>query len=83
MDEYLETWKNSITAKTTDFMVDEETGRAVVEDGPATIGGNDKLDRKAYEEWPLDGFVTLRTWLVPWKLPSSQVDYENKKRAPE
>ena len=40
MDEYLETWKNSITAKTTDFMVDEETGRAVVEDGArATIGG--------------------------------------------
>lgn len=57
MDEYLETWKNSITAKTTDFMVDEETGRAVVEDGrPGDHWRHDNSqDRKAYEEWPADG----------------------------
>ncbi len=40
MDAYLETWKNSITAKTTDFMLDEETGKAAVADGArVTIGG--------------------------------------------
>ncbi len=40
MDSYLEVWKSKITAMTTDFMVDEDTGRAAVQDGSrATIGG--------------------------------------------
>lgn len=40
MEEYLDIWKNNITAKTTDFLVDEESGRAVVADGArVTIGG--------------------------------------------
>lgn len=40
LDEYMELWKNNITARTTDFVVDEETGRAVLADGAyVTVGG--------------------------------------------
>lgn len=40
LDEYLELWKNNITAKTTDFVVDEETGKAILPDGArVTVGG--------------------------------------------
>ncbi|MCI8576352.1 MAG: DNA polymerase III subunit alpha [Lachnospiraceae bacterium] len=40
LEEYLETWKSSITAKTSDFLVDEETGEAIVKDNDrVTIGG--------------------------------------------
>ncbi len=40
LEEYADTWKNHITAKTTDFIVDEESGHAKVQDGTrVTIGG--------------------------------------------
>ena len=40
MEEYEALWSKYITAKTTDFYLDEETHRTVVEDGSrATIGG--------------------------------------------
>jgi len=40
MEEYMDTWKKSITAKTTDFIVDEESGRALVDDSAhVTVGG--------------------------------------------
>ncbi len=40
LEEYLETWKSSITAKTSDFLVDEESGEAIVKDNDrVTIGG--------------------------------------------
>lgn len=40
MEEYMETWKSSITAKTSDFLVDEESGEAVVHDNDrVTVGG--------------------------------------------
>ena len=40
LEEYLELWKNSVTAQTADFAVDEETGHAKVVDGSrVTIGG--------------------------------------------
>lgn len=40
MEEYESLWSKYITAKTTDFYLDEETHRTVVEDGSrATIGG--------------------------------------------
>ncbi|MCD8225559.1 MAG: DNA polymerase III subunit alpha [Clostridiales bacterium] len=40
LDEYLDIWNKSVTAKTADFIVDEETGRAVVTDGEiVTVGG--------------------------------------------
>jgi DNA polymerase-3 subunit alpha len=40
LESYMNTWKNNITATTADFMLDEETGKANVEDGTTqTIGG--------------------------------------------
>ncbi len=81
MDEYLETWKNSITAKTTDFMVDEETGRAVVEDGArATIGGMItarivKLTKNGQQM----AFVTLEDMVGSVEVIVFPRDYENKK----
>lgn len=82
MDEYLETWKNSITAKTTDFMVDEETGKAVVEDGArATIGGmitakTVKLTRNGQQM----AFVTLEDMVGSVEVIVFPRDYENKKQ---
>ena len=82
MDEYLETWKNSITAKTTDFMVDEETGRAVVEDGArATIGGmitarTVKLTKNGQQM----AFVTLEEMVGSVDVIVFPRDYENKKQ---
>ena len=82
MDEYLETWKNSITAKTTDFMVDEETGRAVVEDGArATIGGmitarTVKLTKNGQQM----AFVTLEDMVGSVEVIVFPWDYENKKQ---
>ena len=82
MDEYLETWKNSITAKTTDFMVDEETGRAVVEDGArATIGGmitarTVKLTKNGQQM----AFVTLEDMVGSVEVIIFPRDYENKKQ---
>lgn len=81
MDEYLETWKNSITAKTTDFIVDEETGRAVVEDGArATIGGmitarTVKLTKNGQQM----AFVTLEDMVGSVEVIVFPRDYENKK----
>ena len=82
MDEYLETWKNSITAKTTDFMVDEETGRAVVEDGAReTIGGmitarTVKLTKNGQQM----AFVTLEDMVGSVEVIVFPRDYENKKQ---
>ena len=82
MDEYLETWKNSITAKTTDFMVDEETGRAVVEDcARATIGGmitarTVKLTKNGQQM----AFVTLEDMVGSVEVIVFPRDYENKKQ---
>ena len=82
MDEYLETWKNSITAKTTDFMVDEETGRAVVEDGArVTIGGmitarTVKLTKNGQQM----AFVTLEDMVGSVEVIVFPRDYENKKQ---
>lgn len=40
MEAYLGTWEKNVTAKTSDFVVDEETGEAVLQDGTyVTIGG--------------------------------------------
>ncbi|MCD8082931.1 MAG: DNA polymerase III subunit alpha [Clostridiales bacterium] len=40
LDEYMEAWRNSVTAKTSDFIVDEESGKSVVTDNSrVTIGG--------------------------------------------
>ncbi|KAI4452432.1 hypothetical protein C823_007014 [Eubacterium plexicaudatum ASF492] len=40
LEEYEDKWKKNITAKTTDFLLDEETGTAKVYDNQkATVGG--------------------------------------------
>ena len=40
LEEYLGTWEKNVTAKSSDFVVDEETGSAVIHDGAyVTIGG--------------------------------------------
>ncbi|RGZ01923.1 DNA polymerase III subunit alpha [Clostridium sp. AM58-1XD] len=39
LDDYEESWSRNITAKATDFVVDEETDKAVVEDGQHVIIG--------------------------------------------
>mgnify|MGYP000394025003 CR=1 FL=1 len=42
LEEYIGTWEKNVTAKSSDFVVDEETGSAVIHDGAyVTIGGND------------------------------------------
>ena len=82
MYEYLETWKNSITAKTTDFMVDEESGKAVVEDGVrATIGGmitakTVKLTKNGQQM----AFVTLEDMVGSVEVIVFPRDYESKKQ---
>lgn len=82
MDEYLETWKNSITAKTTDFMVDEESGKAVVEDGVrATIGGmitakTVKLTKNGQQM----AFITLEDMVGSVEVIVFPRDYESKKQ---
>ena len=81
MDEYLETWKNSITAKTTDFMVDEESGRAVVEDGVrVTIGGmitakTVKLTKNGQQM----AFVTVEDMVGSVEVIVFPRDYESKR----
>ena len=81
MDEYLETWKNSITAKTTDFMVDEESGRAVVEDGVrVTIGGmitakTVKLTKNGQQM----AFVTVEDMVGSVEVIVFPRDYEGKR----
>ena len=40
LEEYIGTWEKNVTAKSSDFVVDEETGSAVIHDGAyVTIGG--------------------------------------------
>ncbi len=40
LDEYMELWNNHVTAKTSDFLVDEESGESVVKDNSrVTVGG--------------------------------------------
>ena len=81
MEEYMETWKNSITAKTSDFMVDEETGSAVVGDGSrATIGGmiTGKVV-KTTKTGKMMAFVTVEDMVGSVEVLVFPKDYENKR----
>ena len=81
MDEYMETWKNSITARTTDFIVDEETGRAVVEDNAkVTIGGmiSGKVV-KTTKTGKMMAFVTVEDMVGSVEVLVFPRDYESKK----
>lgn len=81
MEEYMETWKNSITAKTTDFMVDEETGRAVVDDSArVTIGGmiTGKVV-KTTKTGKMMAFVTVEDMVGSVEVLVFPRDYESKR----
>lgn len=81
MEEYMETWKNSITAKTTDFMVDEETGEAVVSDSArVTIGGmiTGKVV-KTTKTGKMMAFVTVEDMVGSVEVLVFPRDYENKR----
>ncbi|MDO5406820.1 MAG: DNA polymerase III subunit alpha [Eubacteriales bacterium] len=81
MEEYMETWRNSITAKTSDFMVDEETGRAVVEDGArVTIGGmiTGKVV-KVTKTGKQMAFITIEDMVGSVEVLVFPRDYENKR----
>ena len=81
MEEYQETWKNSITAKTTDFIVDEDTGSAVVTDGArVTIGGilTNKVV-KTTKTGKMMAFVTIEDMVGSVEVLVFPKDYENKR----
>lgn len=81
MEEYLEIWKNSITAKTTDLYVDEENGRAVVEDGSrVTIGGmiTGKVV-KTTKTGKQMAFVTIEDMVGSVEVLVFPKDYESKR----
>ncbi len=81
LDEYLILWENSITAKTTDFIVDEDSGKAIVSDGTsAVIGGmitakTVKLTKNGQQM----AFVTLEDLVGSVEVIVFPRDYENKK----
>ncbi len=81
LDEYLTLWENSITAKTTDFIVDEDSGKAIVSDGTsAVIGGmitakTVKLTKNGQQM----AFVTLEDLVGSVEVIVFPRDYENKK----
>ena len=81
MEEYMETWKNSITARTSDFIVDEETGSAVVQDGArVTIGGiltNKVL--KTTKTGKMMAFVTIEDMVGSVEVLVFPKDYESKR----
>ena len=81
MEEYMETWKNSITAKTADFIVDEETGKAAVPDeAHVTIGGilTNKVV-KTTKTGKMMAFVTIEDMVGSVEVLVFPKDYESKR----
>ncbi len=81
MEEYMETWKNSITAKTADFIVDEETGKAAVPDeARVTIGGilTNKVV-KTTKTGKMMAFVTIEDMVGSVEVLVFPKDYESKR----
>ncbi|MDD3254169.1 MAG: DNA polymerase III subunit alpha [Lachnospiraceae bacterium] len=81
LEEYLNLWNNSITAKTTDFVVDEETGSAPVPDGAhVTIGGMiaGKVV-KTTKTGKMMAFVTVEDMVGSVEVLVFPKDYENKR----
>ena len=81
MEEYLDIWKNNITAKTTDFTVDLETGRAIVADGArVTIGG--MIAGKVVKTTKTNkmmAFVTIEDMVGSVEVLVFPKDYESKR----
>lgn len=81
MEEYAEIWEKSITARTTDFIVDEETDHAVVVDGArVTIGGmiTGKLV-KTTKTNKMMAFLTIEDLVGSVEVLVFPKDYENKR----
>lgn len=81
MEEYAEIWEKNITAKTTDFMVDEETEAAKVPDGArVTIGGmiTGKVV-KTTKTNKMMAFITVEDLLGSVEVLVFPKDYETKR----
>ena len=81
LDEYRELWENSITAKTTDFQVEEESGRALVQDGArATVGGmiTNKVIKTTRTGQTM-AFITIEDMVGAVEVLVFPRDYENKR----
>ncbi|MGN0158960.1 MAG: DNA polymerase III subunit alpha [Brotaphodocola sp.] len=81
LEEYMETWKNSVTARTSDFIVDEETGSSVVQDGArVTIGGilSSKV-LKTTKTGKMMAFVTIEDMVGSVEVLVFPKDYESKR----
>ena len=81
LEEYLELWNGSITAKTTDFVVDEETGTALVPDETrVTIGGmiSGKVV-KTTKTGKMMAFVTVEDMVGSVEVLVFPRDYENNR----
>ena len=81
LDSCLETWKNSITAKTTDFIVDEETGRTAAADGERVIIGGMIAGKvvKTTKTGKMMAFVTVEDMVGSVEVLVFPKDYENNR----
>ena len=81
LDEYMDLWKSSITARTTDFMVDEESGKAILTDGAQlTVGGmiTNKVV-KTTKTGKMMAFVTIEDVVGTVEVLVFPRDYETKR----
>ena len=81
LDEYEETWRNNITATSIDFIVDEETEKANVQDGShVTIGGMiTGKTVKTTRTNKLMAFITLEDLVGTVEVVVFPKDYENRR----
>ena len=81
LDEYEATWRNNITATSIDFIVDEETEKANVQDGShVTIGGMiTGKTVKTTRTNKLMAFITLEDLVGTVEVVVFPKDYENKR----
>lgn len=81
LEAYESTWKNHITAKTTDFMVDEETDEAPVEDGShVTVGGMITAKKvKITKTNKMMAFLTLEDLVGSIEILVFPKDYESNR----
>ena len=81
LDEYMQLWKDNITARTTDFAIDEELGVAVLTDGAhVTIGGMivNKVV-KTTKTGKMMAFVTVEDLVGSVEVLVFPKDYEQKR----
>ncbi|MCI8659251.1 MAG: DNA polymerase III subunit alpha [Lachnospiraceae bacterium] len=81
LDEYIELWKSGITAKTTDFILDEESKKAALTDGAhVTIGGmiTGKVV-KTTKTGKMMAFVTIEDLVGTVETLVFPKDYESKR----